>query len=405
MQATLKAAEDRKPIVGHPKIVLGITSAQTCLVLAGRPAVLREAGFAVTIVASPDARLDDLGSAEGVATIGVPMGRRPAPLRDVVSFVRLYRLLRRIQPDVVEFSTPKAGLLGLVAAWCARVPRRVYLLRGLKLETAVGFKRFGLLAAEWITSACADAVLCTSASLLKNAVRLKIAPAQKLKMLGEGSSIGVDTKHFSPGLSDVRRSLGIEATVPVVGFVGRLTRDKGIPELLAAFEAILALIPETRLLLVGWFDEAEDALDHATRLRILEHRQIVCTGFASDTAPYYRAMDMMVLPTLREGFPNVVLEASASGIPVITTLSTGSRDAVVPEVTGLLVPAENKLALIEAITRLLRDRELRCRMGQAGRKWVVQHFDRAKVLEQNVKFYKNLLSAAKMPSIRVTGSV
>ena len=133
----------------------------------------------------------------------------------------------------------------------------------------------------------------------------------------------------SPERFAVRNILGLPKAASVVGFVGRLTRDKGLPELIEAFETILKSEAEARLLLVGWFDASEDALSPTMRTRILSHPRIHCTGFVADTAPYYRAMDLMFLPTWREGFPNAVLEAAATGIPVITTLSTGSRDSVV----------------------------------------------------------------------------
>ena len=149
----------------------------------------------------------------------------------------------------------------------------------------------------------------------------------------------------------------------MVGFVGRFTRDKGLPELMEAFDLILLAEPATHLLLVGWFDAAEDALDAGLCDRILSHPRIHCTGFVADTAPYYRAMDVMVLPTWREGFPNAVLEAAATGIPVVTTESTGARDAVVAEVTGLLIPPGYPEAIYESVIKLLRDPERRLRMG------------------------------------------
>ena len=198
-------------------------------------------------------------------------------------------------------------------------------------------------------------------------------------------------ERFSPGPSDVRERIGLPREVPVVGFVGRLTRDKGLPELIQAFDAILEAEPETHLLLVGWFDEAEDALDGSTRAYIVTHPHIHCTGFVDDTAPYYRAMDMMVLPTWREGFPNAVLEAAATGLPVITTLSTGSCDSVVPEVTGLLVPPGYPEAICEAVLKLLRDPERRRRMGEAAHAWIHEHYANERVLGLTAAFYKSLL--------------
>jgi glycosyltransferase involved in cell wall biosynthesis len=176
----------------------------------------------------------------------------------------------------------------------------------------------------------------------------------------------------------------------VIGFVGRLTRDKGIPALIEAFDRVLEFMPQSYLLLVGWFDEADDALDSRVRERITRHPRIICTGFVEDTAPYYRAMDLLVLPTQREGFPNAVLEASATGIPVITTPSTGACDSVVDGVTGMLVPGDPG-SICEAIVKLLRDPDERARMGSAGRAWVLEHFTDQRLFGLTTSFYKSLL--------------
>lgn len=378
--------------------MVGVTHPQTCLVLGSRLRVLRDAGFRVTVVSSPGKLLERTAARAGVEWIAIPTRRGMAPFADLVSLLRLWRLLGRLKPDLVEFSTPKAGLLGTVAAMLRGVPRRVYMLRGLKLETAHGYKRGILLAAERLTSACAHVVLCNSESLRARALELRVAPPAKLHLLGDGSSNGVDLERFSPGPCEVRERLGFSRDAPVVGFMGRLTRDKGLPELIDAFDAILAAEPQARLLLVGWYDAAEDALDDAMRARIESHPCIHCTGFVDDTAPYYRAMDVMVLPTWREGFPNVVLEAAATGIPVVTTTSTGSRDAVVAEVTGLLILPGYPQAIAEAVVKLLRDPERRQHMGQAARAWVMEHYADERVLGLTAAYYRSLLEPAASPN-------
>ncbi len=374
-----------------PHIVVGITSPQTCLVLGDRLRTLREAGFRVTLVSSPGALLTHTAAQEGVESVAIPMRREIAPFADFVSLLRLFWLLWRLKPEMTEFSTPKAGLLGSMAAMLCGVPSRVYCLRGFKLETSTGLKRRILLAAERLTSACSHVVLCNSDSLRNQALALRVAPEAKLRLLGSGSSNGVDVERFSPGPGILRARLGLPPDAPVVGFVGRLTRDKGLPELVEAFDAILAARPQAHLLLVGWFDASEDALDRGLRSRIKNHPHIHMTGFVADTAPYYRAMDVMVLPTWREGFPNVVLEAAASGIPVVTTLCTGSRDSVVPEVTGLLIPPGYPVAIFEAVLQLLRNPERRCRMGEAARAWVLENYVNGRVLGLTVRCYKSLL--------------
>ena len=384
----------------RPHIVVGITSPQTCLVLGGRLRTLREAGFRVTLVSSPGELLIRTAAQEGVESIAIPMRREMAPVADLWSLLCLCWLLYRLKPEMTEFSTPKAGLLGSVAAMLCRVPSRVYLLRGLKLETSTGLKRRILLAAERVAAACSHAVLCNSESLRNQALALRVAPETKLRLLGSGSSNGVDVERFSPGPDILRARLGLPPNAPVIGFVGRLTRDKGLPELVEAFDAILAARRKAHLLLVGWFDDSEDALDRTLRSRIKNHPRIHLTGYVADTAPYYRAMDVMVLPTWREGFPNVVLEAAASGIPVVTTLCTGSRDAVVPEVTGLLVPPGYPVAIREAVLQLLRNPERRCRMGKAARAWVLENYVRSSVLGLTVRCYMSLLAQNKSTDAR-----
>jgi len=345
----------------------------------------------VTLVSSPGELLERTAARDGVSRVALPMQRAIAPFADIWSLVRLWWLLRRLKPDLTEFSTPKAGLLGTVAARLAGVPIRIYMLRGLKLETCTGLKRRVLLAAERIASSSAQVVLCNSESLRARAQGLGVAPRTKLSLLGEGSSNGVDMERFSPGPSDVRDQLGIPAACRVVGFVGRLTRDKGVPELMEAFDAISNADPQAHLLLVGWFDGSEDALPASLRDHIERHKNVHCTGFVDDTAPYYRVMDILVLPTWREGFPNVALEAAASGVPVITTVATGSRDSVDPEVTGLLIPTGNPGAISEAVLSLLRNPARRQRMGKAARIWVKEHYVDGRVLQLATTFYTSLV--------------
>ena len=335
----------------------------------------------------------------GVAAYEIPMARAISPVADLVALVRMVRLLYRLKPDIVEFSTPKAGLLGSVAAWICGIPVRIYFLRGLRLETAPTIKRAILLWLERIAAACAHVVVANSGSLRERARALGICSDKKLALLGHGSSNGVDVSRFARGISKmreqvgVREQFGIPANAPVIGFVGRLTGDKGVPELVEAFARMLRERPECYLLLVGWFDAAEDALGRDLRRRIEGHPRIVCTGYVDDAAPYYRAMDLLILPSWREGFPNAVLEAAASGVPVVATACTGSRDAVVPETTGMLVPPGDADAIANAALRILGDDELRGEMAEAARKWAVSHFDQGRVLRMTVRFYRQLLNS------------
>lgn len=374
----------------RPHILMGVTSPQTTVVLADRIHAFREAGYRVSLLSSPGELLNQNGGNQGAEPYAIPMQRGISVLADCVALFRIWRLIGRLKPDIVEFSTPKAGLLGSIAACLCRVPVRIYFLRGLKLETSDGLKRFLLLSAEKVAAQCAHVVVCNSRSLRDRALQCGIAGESKLLVLGEGSSNGVNTKRFSQGPSRIREQLGIPNDATVVGFVGRLTRDKGLPELLEAFASLLRCEPDAYLLLVGWFDASEDELDLALRERIESHPRVIQTGFVQDTAPYYRAMDLLVLPSWREGFPNVVLEASASGVPVVATNCTGSRDAVVPGVTGLLIPPGEPDAMRDAMQSLLHDPN-RLRMSKAARAWVEEHFESSGVLGRTIAFYSSLM--------------
>jgi glycosyltransferase involved in cell wall biosynthesis len=377
-----------------PHLVIGVTHSQTCLLLRKRLRTLREAGFRVTLICSPGPLADQLAQREGIDFIPISMRRGIAPLHDLIALLRLTLLLFRLHPDVTEFSTPKAGLLGSIAAWIAAVPARVYMLRGLRLEASRGGEERLLLRLEKLAAAASHTVLCNSESLRAQALALGIAPAWKLEVLGRGSSNGVDTERFSPGPASLRAELGLPASAPVVGFVGRLTYAKGVPDLLCAFDLLLQSEPQAHLLLVGWFDAAEDALSHAWRQRILKHPRIHVTGMVEDAAPYYRAMDLLVLPTWREGFPNAALEAASTALPIITTQATGACDSVEDGVTGILLPPGYPAALCDSILELLHDPRRRQQMGVAARQRILQHYSEATVFANTVAFYHSLTAEA-----------
>jgi len=222
---------------------------------------------------------------------------------------------------------------------------------------------------------------------------LKIAPREKLLMFGKGSSNGVNLSHYTPIGESQRKSLSIPEHAPVVGYVGRLTYAKGIPDLVRAFELVLAARPDAHLLLVGWFDQSEDALGLGWKAKMEAHPRIHITGMVHDAAGFYRTMDLLVLPTWREGFPNVVLEASASGLPVITTQSTGAIDSIIPNITGCLVPPGYPAVLSQCILDLLSDSEKRKVMGEAGRIWMADKFAMPEVLSRTVNHYAAMFNA------------
>lgn len=390
MGAINSVTKDPQP-VSPIGLMMVVTSHVSVGLMSGQLRFLREAGFDVSVVSSPGPGLNAARENDGVKIYPVPMSREITGLPDIVSVWKLWRLMRRVRPMITAVSTPKAGLLGGIAAYLSRVPCRIYILRGLRCETALGWKRLCLVLAERVACYCAESVICVSPSLRDLAVSYRLASPDKFLTLGPGSSNGVDVDRFAPTqerilqASLMRAKLGIPAESPVAGFVGRLTNDKGVCELISAFLKLRIRFPDLYLVLIGGFEEG-DPIPIELRRLIAGDSQIVSTGTVQDSVPYYHAIDVLVLPTHREGFPNVVLEAQAAAKPVVTTRATGARDAVQDGVTGTLVPSGDVEALSLAIENLLRRPGVARKMGNAGYERVRAEF-RQELVWMSLKAY------------------
>jgi glycosyltransferase involved in cell wall biosynthesis len=373
------------------RLVYAVTTTKSLFFFRGRIDYLTKYGFDVSVIASPGPGLESV-VAEGGAAFGVPMKREISPFHDLRALWKLWRVLRRISPDITNVATPKAGLLGGLAAVLAKVPHRVYSLHGLRLETTRGWKRRLLWCTEWVACRCAHRVHCVSHSLRDVAIGLKLVDSGKAYVILNGTSNGIDHHRFEPTPEredDARKrraGLAIEPSTPVIGYVGRLTRDKGIPELYEAFLQLVPQFPGLRLLLIGDFERG-DPVPAATQMRIEADPRVLRTGWVSDPAPYYHLMSVLALPTHREGFGLASIEAQASGIPVVVTRATGVRDSALEGITGFITPVGDVPALASAIGHLLSDEELRKRMGNAGCKWVEQTFDRGALWAEMRRLY------------------
>jgi len=359
-------------------------------IMRGQLRFLREAGFAVTLVTAPGPRLADTGRREGVPVRAVAMDRELSPRSDWLALLRLVRLVRQLRPQVSYVGTPKAGLLVGLATMLARTPRRVYLLRGLRLETEGGWRRAILWLAEWVSIRCAHEVLVVSPSLLSRARQLRLLNRSAGVVAGRGASNGVDLQAFAPAPqliaagAQVRAELGIPPRAYVFGFVGRLTIDKGVLELIEAFSQVQAERPDSWLLVAGAPELR--GLPEPTRHALDRLPHVRFTGWREDTAAIYQAIDCLVLPTHREGFPNVPLEAGAAGKPVITTTATGAVDSILDGETGLLVPVGSPTGLAAAMFRLAGDPALGLAMGQAGRNFVTEFYSNRTVWKELLEF-------------------
>jgi glycosyltransferase involved in cell wall biosynthesis len=305
----------------------------------------------------------------------------------------------------VHAHTPKGGLLGMISAAVTHVPVRIYHMRGLPYMTAKGRKRALLKMTERVSCALAHRVICVSHSIRDVAIQDRICQPKKIVVMGGGSGNGVDASgRFNPDRFDVdargeaRRALGIGIGEDdlVIGFVGRIVRDKGVEELATAWSSIRVSHPSARLVLVGPL-EAQDPISNETLTTLVADRRVIMTGSVIDISPMYPLFDLVVLPTYREGFPNVPLEAAAMELPVVATLIPGCIDAVQDGVTGTLVPARDADALREAIGRYLDDPSLRQQHGKAGRERVLRDFRQEVIWEAIYQEYCRLLTQKGIP--------
>ena len=310
-------------------------------------------------------------------------------------------MIRKVKPAIVNAGTAKAGLLGLLAARLLGVAHRVYVLHGLRLETTTGVKRQLLTMAERLSCRCSHVTLCISESVRRRAIELRLAAPERLRVLADGSWNGVDDSIFGPTernvrLSDMLRdSLGINRDTPVIGYVGRLTQDKGISELLIAYRMLRLSNPMLRLLLVGEFEKG-DSLSREIVRSIGADPGVLVTGWVDDTAPYYQLMTVLALPSRREGFGQVLLEAAAAGVPVIGTAVTGVVDAIVKDVTGILVPVGDASALAEGIHRLIEDRTLAGMLALAAQERAARSFRPERIWAELMDLYRAMLAGSPL---------
>jgi glycosyltransferase involved in cell wall biosynthesis len=377
--------------------------------LTGQVSYIQDRGFRIHAVSSPGEDLTAFARRERVSVDSVEMPRRITPIRDVGAIARLLRVIGRMKPTIVHAHTPKGGLLGMVAATLARVPVRIFHVRGLPLLCATGLRRRLLWCADWVSCRFAHQVLCVSHSVRDEVVRAGLCPPAKIKVLAGGSGNGVDAGHrFNPerarsSRADVRRRFGIPMDAPVIGFVGRIVRDKGIVELADAWGRLRSDHPKLHLLIVGPFEE-QDPVPPETEALLRQDSRVHLAGMDWNTPPLYAAMDLVALPTYREGFPNVPLEAAAMGLPVVATRIPGCIDAVADGATGLLVPPGDAKALASALDRYLTDDGLRRAHGAAGRERIGRDFRQDVIWEALHQEYLRLLADRGLASPAVVRS-
>ena len=349
--------------------------------------------YEVVLLSSYGEELDDARVQYGVKTIAVPMERHISVLKDFVSLCQLIKVFFCERPDMVHSMTPKAGMLCMLAGWLTRVPVRVHTFTGLVFPTSTGLKRRILMFTDWLTCACATHVIPegegVKADLLNNGITKK-----PLQVLGYGNVKGVDLSYYvrSEGLKVKSDELKTDGVFTFL-FVGRIVRDKGINELVKAFQHLHSHNLNTKLWLVGAYEDSLDPISNETRQIIADNDGIEAVGVkrGDELLAYYAAADCFVFPSYREGFPNTVLEAGAMGLPSVVTDINGSREIINNGYNGLIVPPRDEQALFKAMTEMLENTEKRKKMATNARPLIAQRFEASFVRACLYDFYRRIL--------------
>lgn len=334
---------------------------------------------------------------EGIPVKAVELSRKITPIQDLKSLWAMYRLLKKESPQIVHTHTPKAGIIGMLAAKLAGVPHRLHTVAGLPLMEASGNKRTLLNAVEKLTYACATKVYPNSKGLAEFIETNQFTSSNKLKVIANGSSNGINTNHYTPeaiSLMDVNKlkaQLGIGLSDFVFIFVGRLVGDKGINELANAFQKIALIYPSSKLLLVGSAEPDLDPLLEETINTITNHPQIISVGFQKDVRPYFAISDALVFPSYREGFPNVVMQAGAMGLPSIVSNINGCNEIIVPDKNGVIIPVKDSKAIANAMESFLTNSQQTLSMRNHARQMIVDRYEQSVVWEALLNEYTHLL--------------
>ena len=356
--------------------------------------------FEIKAISSPGSDLDLVSEVEGIEVSAVKMSREITPIKDISSLWQMYILLRRTKPKIVHTHTPKAGIIGMIASLLAGVPIRMHTVAGLPLMEAKGAKRIILNWVERITYKCATHVYPNSKGLFDFIIENKFVNPQKLKVIGNGSSNGINTEFFHTaeleyGMCDeLAEKLNIQKTDFVFIFVGRIVGDKGINELITAFlevQKIGNLDFNPKLLLVGSLESDLDPLSFETIKEIENNNSIISVGFQRDVRTYLAISDVLVFPSYREGFPNVVMQAGAMGVPSIVSNINGCNEIIVEGKNGLIVPSKNSSDLAQAMRKLMLERRLLHSLKQNARPMIVARYEQNVVWQEILNEYNMAL--------------
>lgn len=378
------------------KLLLVTTVPETVSsILRGQPGFLN-GNFSVSLATSSGVSVGEVRDHEGIPVYLLPMTRGINPLRDAYSLVMMVLLLLRLRPDAVHSYTPKAGLIAMLASRICFVSVRIHTFTGLIFPTQTGLKQKVLIFIDRLICACASKVVPEGEGVKKDLVKYSITK-KPLEIIGHGNIAGVDSEYFSRlahGVQEesrlLRESLSLPEDAFIFSFVGRLNKDKGVSELAYAFSSMPS---DSHLLIVGGLDHTAPVLPEIIHL-LNSNKRVHFLGFVRDIRPALYLSNILVLPSYREGFPNVILQAGAMQLPVIATDISGCNEVVTPSVNGWLVPSRDVAALQQAMQEaLMVSRKTLYEMGDFSRKRIQSRFEQREHWLRMIEFYKKELQA------------
>lgn len=385
--------------MGNKHKLIRITTVPISLktLLKGQLKFMKENGFDVVAITSDNESIEEIEQHEGVPVRTIHMTREITPLKDIMAVWRMYKILKKEKPTIVHTHTPKAGIVGMMASWLARVPIRLHTVAGLPLLEASGNKRKLLDFVEKITYKFATKVYPNSNGLYDIILQEKFTTKDKLHVIGNGSSNGINTNHFDPKIIDdalktsLRQQYKIGDNDFVFVFVGRIVGDKGIHELTNAFSRLSVKYKHIKLMLVGDFEKKLDPLSNEVEQILHTHPQIILTGFQNDVRPYYGISNALIFPSYREGFPNVVMQAGAMGLPCIVSDINGCNEIIIEGNNGYIIPVKNEEAIYRSMSHLIERPEEYTKMQAAARSRIVNNYEQAYVWVALHKEYLSLI--------------
>ncbi len=346
--------------------------------------------FDITAIASDKKRLKEVGEENHIKIHHIPMEREISILKDIYCLICFIFYFIRQRPYIVHGNTPKGSLLSMIAAWITRVPVRIYMCHGLRYQGCYGLKRKLLMFMERISCRCATEIICVSHGIKEVLIEDRITNKEPI-VIWNGSVLGIDMGKFNPdnitNKQGLREEYGIGDDDFVLTFVGRIVKDKGINELVEAFEYLSLKYSDIKLLLIGWNEDKGNPVSDKTKEIIDNNKNIIVTGPQSNIVPFLSITDLFVFPSYREGFGLSLMEAGAMNVPSIASNIPGCNEVVIDGKTGILIEPRSASAIIENVEKLYNDRELLKRIKLNCRNSIIERYEQKKLWQNYREHY------------------